>query len=386
MNANVQAVLDALKKIGGSREDAVVVRAPGRVEVLGNHIDYNGGLVLAASIERYVWAAGVASDQCKIHSVQFDETVTFDHKNQTRTQTTNWDDYVRGVLWALKRRRQKVTGLTAAISGDVPIGGGLSSSAALEIAVANLVAQLNGLKMPPKALAMVAFEAERLYCGVSCGIMDQFTSQLSKPDSLLAIQCASMSTADIPLSRDLGLLIINSGVSRSAGDALNQRLDECNEALIRLQKNGWEISALSQIEFASLKRAESLLDTKHAKRVRHIVLENERVRRGIAALRSGDVHEFGRLMYESHESSRDLYEVSHVALDSLVDIAGRTPGVIGARLTGAGLGGAVICLVKRGDVTTIANAITKEYERELGLSASWMSTSIPGGARELELS
>ncbi|MHA1770157.1 MAG: galactokinase [Candidatus Thorarchaeota archaeon] len=379
MDENIQTVLDALSNLGVSPKEAVIARAPGRVEVLGNHIDYNGGLVLAASIERYVWAGGVRSDQCTVHSVQFDETVTFSPHNQTRAQSANWHDYVRGVFWALERRRQKVTGLTAAISGNVPIGGGLSSSAALEVAVVNLISRLNGLQMPPQSLAMIAFEAERLFCGVSCGIMDQFTSQLCKPDSLLAIQCASMQTAGIPLSKDLGFLIINTGVSRNAGDALNQRLDECNQALIRLQKNGWDISALGQVNLPNLKRAEQLLDDTLAKRVRHIVLESERVRQGITALRTGDIHEFGRLMYESHESSRNLYEVSHITLDSLVDIAHRQPGVIGARLTGAGFGGSIICLVKNEAITTAANAIVREYEDETNMSASWIATSIPGG-------
>ncbi|MCF2136647.1 MAG: galactokinase [Candidatus Thorarchaeota archaeon] len=386
MDENIQTVLDALSDLGVSPEEAVITRAPGRVEVLGNHVDYNGGLVLAASIERYVWAAGVRSDQCTIHSVQFDETVTFSPHNQARTQSANWHDFVRGVLWALERRRQKVTGLTVAISGNVPIGGGLSSSAALEVAVVNLIAELNELRMPPQSLAMIAFEAERLFCGVSCGIMDQFTSQLCKPDSLLAIHCASMHTADIPLSKDLGFLIINTGVSRNAGDALNQRLDECNQALIQLQKYGWDISALGQVELSTLERAEQLLDDTLAKRVRHVVLESERVRQGIDALRAGDIHEFGRLMYESHESSRDLYEVSHITLDSLVDIARRQPAVLGARLTGAGFGGSIICLVKKEAIPTTAEAIVREYEAATNMTASWISTGVPGGVTLLDSS
>ncbi|MHA1654559.1 MAG: galactokinase [Candidatus Thorarchaeota archaeon] len=371
-------LIDELASMTDLTGEVFVSRAPGRVEVLGNHTDYNGGLVLAASIERFVWAIGTPAEHVTVRSLQFGETVTFDHIGQARTRRVDWHDYIRGVFWAFERRKKALIGLTAVVDGSVPIGSGLSSSAALEVAVANLVARVNRLNLHPKALAMMAFEAERLFCGVSCGIMDQFTSQLCAKDSLLAIECSTMQTADVPLNPDLSLLVVESGVSRTAGDVLNARRRECDEAVKVLREYGWEVTRLSQIRREDLDRVDSLLPASLSRRVRHVVTENDRVRAGIRALHEGRVRKFGQLMYESHASSRDLYEVSHPRLDLLVDIARRQKGVVGARLTGAGLGGSVLCLVRRADAETVSRNVAQEYESEAGVPPATLLTGVPG--------
>ncbi len=367
--------------LGNALEDALVSRAPGRVEILGNHIDYNGGAVLAATIRRFIWSIGVLSDsdRANIRSVRFEENVSFPLDSLKPTNSRLWSDYVKGIYWALDRRGHKPLPVRAIVHGDIPLGAGLSSSAALEISTVNLVLELSGVNLPDKAKAMLAFEAERIYCGVACGIMDQFTSQLCKPGSLIAIQCTSMQTRDIAFPEDLSLVIVDSGISRAAAEALNERRKECRTALSRLQREGWDKSNLSQIAPIELTRAESVLNDKLLKRVRHVVMEHERVREGIRALEQRDLETFGNLLYQSHESSKTQYDVSHEYLDLLVEMFRNQKGVIGSRLTGAGFGGSVLAIVENEYVAKAKKHISKEYLRKTGIEPQIIESTIPGG-------
>ncbi len=366
--------------IGKKPRYPVMSRAPGRVEILGNHTDYNGGLVLSSTIDRYVWSLGIGSDDIRLFSLDFDETVDFVPTGLSPSGETEWHDYIRGVYWAMGRRGYNVSGLAAVVTGDIPIGTGLSSSAALEVSFANLVTETNGLQMGPKAKAMIAFEAERIYCAVACGIMDQFTSQLGRKNSLLRINCSSLQTEAIPLPSDLSLVVTDSNVSRPASKALNERKSECQDALKILQHSGWEIANLSAISIDQLDKVSDILNERLASRTRHVVEENQRVRDGFRALGNGNLSRFGEIMYASHTSSRDLYEVSHPRLDLLVDIAQDIDGVIGSRLTGAGFGGSTLSLVKSSFVDSFANNIKQEYLAETGAEAQVMICKIPNGA------
>jgi galactokinase len=371
-----------LERISDGRKVRTVIScAPGRVEVLGNHTDYNGGMVLAATIDRYVWSMGRASDDVKVYSIDYDESTTFSPKGLNPSGSRRWYDYVKGVYWALKNRGYEINGIDAVIHGNVPQGAGLSSSAALEVSVANAVVNLSRLMVPPKETALAAFDAERLYCGVSCGIMDQFTAQLGKPDSLLAIFCSTYVTEDVPVNTDTSLVITDSMVPRAAGDALNQRMAECQAALRVLRDDGWSISSLSEIRPDQLKDLDRLLEDKLARRVRHVVLENQRVSLGMLALKEGRIKDFGRMMYQSHSSSRNLYEVSHPRLDFLVDTTRKMKGVFGSRMTGAGFGGSVISLVARKQVDSFMRSISSTYEKETGVVPNVLSCRIPGGVR-----
>ncbi|NWF96215.1 MAG: galactokinase [Candidatus Thorarchaeota archaeon] len=367
------------KEFGTPRDGATVSRAPGRVEVLGNHTDYNGGAVLAAAIERYVWSIGIRSGAIRVHSVDYAETVDIEETGMGMEVVHAWHSYVRGVYWAFRRRGRETVPMLAAVGGDVPIGAGLSSSAALEVSLVNLIHRLSGGSLEPKSLAMLAFEAERIYCNVACGVMDQFASQLCKPDSLLAIDCAKMATKDIPLDIGARLVVVDSGVSRAAGDALNTRKEECRQALQTLNKDGWALSNLVDIDPRHLPQAESVLSTTLGMRTKHVVMENARVKQGILLLQDGRLQEFGRLMYESHESSRDLYEVSHPRLDLLVELSRNHPAVLGARMTGAGLGGAILALVKEKHVEDYMRSIVRFYEKETGLTPRVIAGRVPGG-------
>ncbi|MGY5874676.1 MAG: galactokinase [Candidatus Thorarchaeota archaeon] len=368
-----------IERVVDSKDNAMVSRAPGRIEVLGNHTDYNGGIVLAATINRFVWTAGIESDSVNLQSLNYSNSTSFDPANVVRTGSNDWEEYAKGVYWALKRRRQETRGVTGIVYGDVPIGSGLSSSAAFEVALANLVMHFGNAKIPPRAKAMIAFEAEMMYCGVSCGVMDQFTSQLGKPNSLLGIFCANLQIRDIPFSDEYRFVVTDSMVSRSAGDALNKRRVECVTALRTLQEAEWEISSLSEVKGSQLNDLEEHIDEQLANRVRHVVYENQRVIDGMNALKEGHIEIFGELLYDSHTSSKTLYEVSHPRLDLLVDRASGKDGVIGSRMTGAGLGGSTVTMVKTDSVDKFVSDIAKEYEHETGDIPKVIVCEIPGG-------
>ena len=373
-------MMEQLQKLVGHRDmKPCVSRAPGRIEVLGSHTDYNSGFVLAATIDKYVWSLGVPSDTVRLYSMDFSEYAEFSPTRFGTSMDLSWMKYARGIFWAFQRRKQNVRGVTAVIHGDVPRGGGLSSSAAFEVSFTNLVIRTSNIRLNAKATAMISFEAENLYCGVSCGVMDQFTSQLGQPDSLLSINCRNLMTNNIPFKTDASFVVIDSMVSRVANSALGGRREECVAALKELQKAEWSIQTLSDIQPEYLPKVANVLNERLTNRVTHVVMENQRVRKGIEFLKENDVSKFGSLMGESHNSSRDLYEVSHPNLNSLVEISNRQSGVFGARLTGAGLGGSVLALVSNKDIADFSKVVAREYEEETGIEPDITPVRIPGG-------
>ncbi|MHA1637938.1 MAG: galactokinase [Candidatus Thorarchaeota archaeon] len=375
-----EGMKEELEKLhDGAPEKGWISRAPGRVEILGNHTDYNGGVVLASTIDRFVWVLGTPSDEVKIHSMHYNEGISFDQKQISIAEGNDWHNYAEGVYWALARRHHKTKGVTAIVQGDLDIGKGLGSSAAFEIALLNLVARASNLELSPKIMSMLGFEAERLYCSIPCGVIDQFTSQMAKKNSLLAINCTSMVTRDVPMNPELRLVTVESGVVNTSGDTIKQRKLECKKALEILIEAEWDIRNLSDIAPEFLAKTVDILDEKLYRRVKHVVEENARVRKGIELLSKNDVSEFGKLMRESHNSSRDLYEVSHPDLDHLVEIAMRQDGVIGSRMMGAGLGGSIISIVKQSDVEEFAKSISSQYEKESGRNSIVTVFGIPGG-------
>ncbi|MGY5859955.1 MAG: galactokinase [Candidatus Thorarchaeota archaeon] len=363
----------------GKSDSVAISRAPGRIEILGNHTDYNGGLVLTSTIDQYVWTMGVPSQETILHSVDYNETTRFNINDLAIPTAHHWSDYASGVFWAFQRRRHEVQGIAGVIHGNLPQGSGLSSSAALEVSLVNIIAHLSKLKILPKAKAMLAYEAERLFCGISCGVMDQFTSQLGKPNSLLGIHCGNMLTQDVAIPEDITFIVVNSMVKRSAGDILNERRAECLRALTILQEANWEIHSLSAIGQSDLQSIAEILDDVMMKRVTHVVNENQRVRDGIDAIKNNNPEVLGKIMIESHRSSRNLFEVSHDNLEILMNIAQQQKGNLGCRLTGAGLGGNLLLLVKQQSAENVLSEITRTYEQETGLVPETAICAIPGG-------
>lgn len=362
-------------KLVTGEEPKVVASAPGRVNLIGEHTDYNRGMVLPMAVERRVWAAGSPIDGAfELTSSDIPGGVLIRSRNLKRTET--WADYPLGVIWALQESGWKIPGLRAHYHGNIPLGGGLSSSAAIEVATAILVAELFNLSISRKEIALTCQLAENKFVGMKCGVMDQMTSALAEKDNALFIDCADLSFERVPLNVDgYRIVIINSGVKRElAYSAYNKRRNECEDAARKLG-----VRSLREVSVKDLGLVEKL-DEPLNKRARHVVTENHRVKKAIGHLRSGELVEFGELMKISHESLRFDYEVSIPELDFLVDSCNAVDGVLGARLTGAGFGGCVVALAHADTAPEIERTVLSKYRERFKREATIMITNAAPGA------
>lgn len=346
-----------------ARAPELIAEAPGRVNLIGEHTDYNGGFVLPVAIDRTVAVAMARRDDgvVRAFSVDYGQCDEFPAERVRRFMGTRggWRDYTRGVVWALLDAHIPVPGADIAITGDVPQGAGLSSSAAIEVAVAGALTA--GAEIAARDLALLCQKAENLFAGIGCGIMDQFTSALGQRHHALFIDCRSLESEPVLLPEGIVIVIIDSKAPRKLADtAFNHRREECAEAARALG-----IDSLRDADAPMLPRLSGYL----LKRARHVVTENARVQSAVEAMRAGDLATLGRLLQESHASLRDDFEVSTPELDLLVEMASRLDGVIGARLTGAGFGGCTVNLVREEAVDRVREAIVTEYEKQTGLTA-----------------
>jgi galactokinase len=363
----------------GDATGAVVARAPGRVNLIGEHTDYNDGFVLPVIIDRHaeVIARRRSDRRVRLYAFDLDEACEVDLDQPIDSTGSGWLPYVLGVVHELVRREKIDRGVDLVFRSTVPIGAGLSSSAAIEVATALALDAAFKLWLDPVETALLCQEVEHRYAGVRCGIMDQFSSRLGQPEQALFIDCRSVEARHVPLSLDgHRLVIIDSGVRRELADSrYNDRRSECEEAVAVLSTEDSSITSLRDVTSEVLADNKSRLTPKQFSRARHVVSENERVLEACACLASGDLATFGRLMNASHLSLRDDYEVSHPALDRLVERALRVDGVLGARLTGAGFGGCTVHLVRE--------AALPELEHKLGECVDdWASRSIIVGKPE----
>jgi len=349
-----------------SRRPEIVSTAPGRVNLIGEHTDYNEGLVLPCAIDRYVCAAAAVRDDGLIRakSLDYDQCDEFRVDSVRRFPgSRGWRDYVRGVAWALQDEQLAVRGADLVIAGDLPQGAGLSSSAALEVAVAGALSRVSAIEIDRKRLALICQKAEHRFVGVNCGIMDQFASALGIEGHALLIDCRELSVEPVALPKGISIVILDSKVERKLSDtAYNRRREECDEAASALGVGSLRAATPESLEIAKM-------DPVLVRRARHVITENGRVTAMAVALGVGDQAAIGVLMTESHKSLRDDFEVSTPQLDALVEIAARMPGVIGARMTGAGFGGCTVNLVERDAVAGFAEAVVADYEGATGLRA-----------------
>ena len=327
----------------------IIAQAPGRVNLIGEHTDYNEGFVLPMAIDYYV---RVAVSRRKDQHLRF---LSVDFKDRKRASLSNlrfkkedrWANYLKGVISVLQTRGYVTGGLSFSVAGNVPVGVGLSSSAALEVATAYAVQKLLAIELSGPELARLAQEAENSFVGVQCGIMDQFVSRMAKSGSVMFIDTRSMEYRHIPIAlRSVKILITNSSVPRSLVDSeYNQRRGECEKcvSLLSSRKPG---RSLRDYTAEDLRDSLGLIPETTRKRCLHVVEENERVRDAESSLRRNDIGSFGKLMNRSHESLRDQYEVSCPELDWLVKRAWETEGVYGSRMTGAGFGGCTVTLIE----------------------------------------
>ena len=360
---------------------ALIVRAPGRVNLIGEHTDYNDGFVLPMAIDRAIWIAlrPRADRRVLVHSLDFDQTYEFALDN-FQNENAGWAEYIKGVAWALTEAGHPLVGWEGVAAGDVPIGSGLSSSAALELAAARAFVAVSDLPWDPKQMALICQRAENEWIGLKCGIMDQLISAAGQAGHALLIDCRSLEIAAVATPAGYSFLVLDSAAPRTlAGSAYNQRRVECETAVRKLQVAYPHITALRDVTPVMLAAEAERLNPIEARRARHVVEENDRVLQSAAALRNGDAVALGQLMLASHASLRDDYEVSSVELDGLVKIAMDTPGVIGARMTGAGFGGCAVALVKKAAAATAAPAIMKRYRARTGRPGkAYVSTASQG--------
>lgn len=352
------------------RAPEVETRAPGRVNLIGEHTDYNDGFVLPTDIDRSIRICAAARDDrvVRAHSADFGQTSTFRVDHVVKDERATWSNYVRGVIDQYNRRGDEIRGMDLAVSGNIPVASGLSSSAALEVAAAETCRVISGLKIDPVSMALLCQSAEREFAGVQCGIMDQFVSTLGQEKTALFLDCRDLSYELVPLEMQARIVICDSRKQRSLQTSeYNKRRAECEGAVRALNAVLGNVKALRDVSPQQLEKSKDRMPEISYRRARHVVTENQRVLSAVQFLKAGKIHEFGRLMYESHASLREDYEVSCTELDILVELAAAQPGTIGARMTGAGFGGCTVNLVASEAVPSFQAAIAGMYQARTGL-------------------
>jgi len=349
------------------REPVLVSESPGRVNLVGEHTDYNQGFVLPVAIDRTVAVAAAPNDtrQLRVHSLDFAECDEYPIEGITHVHGQSWRNYVRGVVWAMREACHSLCGVDLAIGGDVPRGAGLSSSAALELAMAGALAAVSDIEIDGRLLAQLCQKAENEFVGVECGIMDQFAAALGEAGSALLIDCRSLEVESVALPDDLAIVVVDSKVRRNLAETpYNQRREECSEVARALG-----VESLRDADEQLLEARRSVLPDRLHRRARHVIRENERVLAAVSALRGENFRTFGEIMYQSHESLRDDFEVSCVGLDLLVELARDADGLLGTRLTGAGFGGCTGNVVRHEALEVFQAAVVAPYQERTGLAA-----------------
>jgi len=363
--------------------------APGRVNLLGEHVDYNEGFVLPAALDRATWVAfsASASTQTTLYTADFDQVASFTPEEVLPkpvpggSELPAWANYPAGVSLALRQAGLEAKGMQAAFASDVPRGAGLSSSASVEVAFAVAWQFLGGWSLQPMELALLCQRAENDYVGVQCGIMDQFASVCGREGRALFLDCRSLDWQTVPLPAELSIIIADTSVRRSLSQSgYNERRESCNEAVQDLSRDLPGIHSLRDVSLGEFNRYAHSLSPLAASRARHVVEEIERTRRGVDLLTTGDAAGFGHLMNECHASLRDLYQVSCPELDTMVAIAQSLEGCYGARLTGGGFGGCTVNLVQSDKAAGFARALAYHYQKETGRTPQVYTTEAGEGA------
>jgi galactokinase len=364
---------------------AEIFRAPARVNLIGEHTDYNDGFVMPAAIGFHTWVAASprTDEKLVVHSEHFGETVELDLKALDGPPQRHWSDYVRGVAAELGTKG-RVLGANLLIRSDVPIGAGLSSSAALEVSTALALSRLSKIPLPSLELVKLSQRAEHKFAGTLCGIMDPFIATFGQSGKALLLDCRSLEYQSVPIQEDVRFVICNSMVKHElASGEYNKRRADCEAGVMELSKHIPEVKALRDISLEQLQQFKDLLPDRIYRRCHHVVTENDRTQAASLALSRGDAEEFGQLMYASHRSLREDYEVSCPELDLLVQIATNCPGVYGARMTGGGFGGCTINLVKADCVEAVRQELVRNYESQTGIRPGVFASEAEKGAEAI---
>jgi len=349
---------------------AAVYRAPGRVNLIGEHTDYTGGFVLPVAIDLSCWVGIASRDDSNlvIYSENIGDSVEANFGPRSVRRSGNWSDYPLGVAWAAEKAGIRLRGANVYIQSEVPIGAGLSSSAALEVVVGYAYLDQAGLAIERSKLALLCQRAENEFVGARCGIMDQFAACYGRAGHALLLDCGSLDHRLVPLPADVQLVICDTMVKHELGASeYNVRRAECEEGTRRLAEALPGVRTLRDVTPAQLEKHRDLLGNTIYKRCRHVVTENDRVQKAAAAFETGRLGDLGQLMADSHCSLRDDFEVSCKELDVMVELASGQPGVFGARMTGGGFGGCTINLVNAANSAEFQHSIAERYSAAMGL-------------------
>ncbi len=378
---DVGAVVDEFKR--RYKEEPRIASAPGRVNLIGEHTDYNDGFVLPFAIDKRTYAAfsGRSDGRVKAYTMTLGKTADFEVTDDSKGN--DWAVYIRGMLTTLSRRGITTSGANLVIDSDIPFGAGLSSSAALEVAVGLAISTIAERRVDPTELALAGQEVENEFAGVRSGIMDQLVSVLAISDHTLLIDCRSLETQHVPMDlKDMSLVVCDSKVEHElASTEYNKRREECEEGVKLLGREPGEIRSLRDVTMADLDKHQDVLSDKILQRCRHVVSENERTLAAVAAIKAKDLVKLGKLMYLSHYSLRDDYEVSCPELDLLVETAASIDGVAGSRMTGGGFGGCTITLLKTKCLAQFKTRVERAYEDAFRIVPEIFEVRPSAGAR-----
>ncbi len=387
-------LIQEFKKQYGDFGEIRLFCAPGRVNLIGEHTDYNGGFVFPAALSMGTTIALRKRDDniIRMKATDLPDIVTIDKDNLSAYRDLFWGNYQAGVIDELQKDGYTIVGCDMLYDDTLPHGGGLSSSAAIEVATALAFATLSneekGLTSPIDLVQMakIGQRAENNYAGVNCGIMDQFASAMGKQNHAIFLRCSNLEFALVPLDMNgYTLVIANTNKKRGLADSkYNERRAECEEGLKKLQTVFPKAKTLSDISLPMFREHQDVIKSEFVRRrVYHVISENDRVLKSIDALQQGDIKAFGQLMNESHDSLRDNYEVTGIELDTLVNETRKIPGVIGSRMTGAGFGGCTVTLADSSATEEIIKTVGPAYEKAIGYAPSFYLSSIEDGAHEI---
>ena len=385
-----ETILVKFAEIFGNNEDARAYFAPGRVNMIGEHTDYNGGHVFpcALTIGTYGVARKRKDQKLRFYSMNFEQLGIIESSLQDLKpyKEANWTNYPKGVMWAFGQRGMEIPcGMDLLLYGNIPNGSGLSSSASVEILTGYILRDMYGFHVTNQDLALIGQFSENNFNGVNCGIMDQFAIAMGKEGHAIFLDTADLSFTYAPIKlQDAKIVIASSNKKRGLGDSkYNERRSECETALAELQKVV-DIKSLGELSEEAFEQYKSAIASDiRIKRAKHAVYENQRTIHAVEALKKNDVELFGQLMNASHVSLRDDYEVTGIELDTLVEEAWKVDGVIGSRMTGAGFGGCTVSIVKNDAIDTFIDSVGKAYESQIGYAADFYVVEIGDGPRRL---
>ncbi|MBQ9123405.1 MAG: galactokinase [Lachnospiraceae bacterium] len=381
-----ETILAKFAEVFGDAKDAVAYFAPGRVNLIGEHTDYNGGHVFpcALTIGTYGVARKREDNKLRFYSMNFEHLGVIESSldDLKPYKEADWTNYPKGVMWAFEEKGMKIPcGMDLLLNGNIPNGSGLSSSASVEVLTGFILRDMFGFEVTNQDLALIGQFSENKFNGVNCGIMDQFAIAMGKKNHAIFLDTADLSFEYAPISLEGAKIVIAcSNKKRGLGDSkYNERRSECEQALAEIQAKK-SIVTLGDLKEEEFEEVKSAIDSDiRIKRAKHAVYENQRTMKAVAALKANDITAFGQLMNASHVSLRDDYEVTGIELDTLVEEAWKVEGVIGSRMTGAGFGGCTVSIVKDEAIDTFIAQVGKAYEAKIGYAADFYVVEIGDG-------